>query len=439
MPRTPQLTLAVTLLLVSAGPTASAQPLEEVFNQLLGSSSRAAAAQSDADMVRDRADESYLRSWRPNIEISAEVGQQHYNTDTTVDPEFSGYDRISLRATQLVYDFGRKDSEVAEARTVAEQNQVLADSTAQGVLLDGLSAHWSVISAQKVLDFARESEEKVRNQTSLESSMVELGKGYESDVLQAKVQLATAEARRNRAEGALEIAQARVTAVFGELAPEVSYERASYSRVELIPQSLDEAKQLALENNKQIQVGVYRSQAIRSRMSRVYAQDFRPFIQMVGEYARRDDMDGTPGQIDDAKVSLQLQYNFNAANAGDAAVSTVANELRASEQREKETLYLVLEQVTVAWRNLMVARNNRNVLQNQVNIASHYLQMATDERQIGRRTLLDLLSAEMSLINAQSDLTTTEADQAIASLTLLQAIGLLDLDSIEFRAITSGN
>lgn len=61
--------------------------------------------------------------------------------------------------------------------------------------------------------------------------------------------------------------------------------------------------------------------------------------------------------------------------------------------------------------------------------------MATAERQLGRRSLLDVLTAEVSLINAMSDLVTTEADGSIAALTLLQATGLLDLDAVQISAV----
>ncbi len=77
--------------------------------------------------------------------------------------------------------------------------------------------------ARLVLDHAKKSEASVLNLTQIENSLVELGRGYESNVLQAKVQLASAEARPTRAEGALEIADARVGAVFGRTAPQVTF------------------------------------------------------------------------------------------------------------------------------------------------------------------------------------------------------------------------
>jgi len=423
--------VGATLMLLSL--PLAAETLPGVVEQLLTDSHRAAAARYDAAVSEAKVTESVRRAWTPNIDITAESGQQRYDKEGVSSKITNeNYDRFTLRLTQKVADFGRSAAEIAEARSVAAQSATVADSTAEGVLLDALSAHWSVVRSRKALRYAEESEAKVRNQTALESSMVELGRGYESNVLQSKVQLATAEARRNRAEGALQIANARIEAVFGNLAGSVDYNQVAQPKAGLIPASLAAAKELALQHNRQIQVGVHRSSAIQQRIARVNSQAFRPNLQLVGEYGLRHDIDGQEDRIDDRKVMLQLQYAFNTGMAGSYAVTAAKQEFNASTQREQETRAQVLEQVTIAWRNLAVARNNRNVLRNQVNIASNYLDMATAERQNGRRSLLDVLSAEMSLINAQSDLATTEADEAIAALTLLQAIGMLNLENISF-------
>lgn len=206
-----------------------------------------------------------------------------------------------------------------------------------------------------------------------------------------------------------------------------------------MPATLDDALKIALDNNKQIQIGAHRTAALRERVQGSHAREFRPTLELIGEAAQRRDMDGTVGTVNDSKILLQLKYSFNAGMAGSAALDSVRKSLVASEQRELDTRELVLEQVKVAWRNLQVARNNRDILQNQVNIATKFLEMATAERQLGRRSLLDVLSAEMALITAQSDLASTEADEAIASLTLLQSIGRLNLDVLEYKPATIGS
>jgi adhesin transport system outer membrane protein len=44
-----------------------------------------------------------------------------------------------------------------------------------------------------------------------------------------------------------------------------------------------------------------------------------------------------------------------------------------------------------------------NYLINQAQISGNFLDLARKERELGRRSLLDLLNGEVALINAQSD------------------------------------
>lgn len=409
--------------------SAQGQVLQNTLNELLEGSPRINAARIDELASGDRVKETFRRAWTPQFDFSLEGGQQRYEAASPAQDK--AVNRSSLRATQLVYDFGRSNSQVAESEAVAKQFAATRMATASGLLVDGITAHWSVVRSRQVLEFTRQSEASVLKQTNLENSMVELGKGYESNVLQAKVQLATAEARRIRAEGALEIAQARVKAVFGPLAKTLDFNEVAVPLQKMIPASLEEAHSIALTSNNQIQIGAYRSESLRQRVSGVRAREFLPKLQVYGEVAQRDGLDGVQS-VNDRKIMLQLQYNFNGGFAGQSAVDAGLKDLLASQAREDDARNLVVEQVSIAWRNLLVSRSNRDILANQVNIAASFLKMATAERQLGRRSLLDILSAEMSLINAQNDLATTDADQAIAGVTLLQSIGRLDMNTISF-------
>lgn len=426
------------LALLCAAPLAQAgEPTRDVLRALLESSPRINAAAYDHQSAQAREQETFRRAWLPNLEMSAEKGNQKYQTENASSSHEA--DRATLRASQLVYDFGRSDNQVRESRSVALQAGAVSAATLDGVLLEGLTAHWSAIRSRLVLDYSLKSEASVRNLTNMENSLVELGKGYESNVLQAKVQLASAEARRVRAEGALSIADARVAAVFGKQFARVGYDEAALPAADKLPKSLEEAREAALAHNKQLQVGIYRSQSLSQRLGTVSAREFLPRLELVAEKSRRANWDSTlSGSLaNDRKLTLQLSYNLNLGMAGRSAQSAAERDLTASAEREAETRDLVLEQVAISWRNLLVARQNKETLANQVRIAGKFFEMATAERQLGRRSLLDVLTAEVSLINAMSDLVSTEADAAIAGLTLLQVTGQLNLDSLAFADVKS--
>lgn len=414
---------------------AFAQDFKATVGDVLKTHPRLAAARNDVSSAEAKINDTFRRSWTPNIDLTGEDGKQRY--ETLSPARRLDYSRTNLRATQQLFDFGKSNRQVAEAEAVLSQSKALATSAEAGLLLEALSAHWSYVRADKILEFSRQSEQSVRRQANMESSMVELGKGYESNVLQAKVQLTSAEARSLKADGALDIARARVRAVFGEAVGKVDYTQLAVVKPELMPKSLEEAKQIALENNQQIQVGIYRSQAILERISSTRAKEFLPRLNLVAEKNKRFNTEGVVADstLTDDKVYLQFVYSFNAGGAGLSAVEAVTRDHAASVAREADTRQLVEEQVNIAWRNVQVAAENRQTLANLVRIAAKFYEMAVAERQMGRRSLLEVLSAELNLINALSDLMSTEADAAIASFTLLQAIGKLDLNSFDMKPV----
>ncbi len=436
MTRTMSCRAASTLFALALPCVASAQPLLDVLSSLMQSSPRTEAARNDHASAQARVLETERRLWRPLVDLTAETGIQKFETES-IRTGFKDVDRAVVRATQLLYDFERSHRQVDEVTAVAAQAGAVADATRDGVLLEALTSHWSAVRARLVLDYAKKSEASVLNLTQIENSLVELGKGYESNVLQAKVQLAGAEARRIRAEGALDIADARVAAVFGRNTPRVTYTHVAAPIQARLPGSLDEARKTALDNNKQIKIGFHRTQALTQRLAYTTAKEFRPKFELLAEVGQRRNWDSPieNTRVNDQKLLLQFNWNVNAGLAGRAAEEAVRNDVSASAAREAEARDLVLEQVSISWRNLLVARQNKSTLANQVRIAAQFFEMATAERQMGRRSLLDVLTAEVSLINAMSDLVATEVDQAIAGLTLLQAIGVLDLPIVELKTV----
>jgi adhesin transport system outer membrane protein len=429
--------LAAAALTPTDGVAQAADPLRATLSELITSAPRVAAARNDAAGAESRINEAWRKAWTPNIDFTHDVGRQAYESQADLDPPTLDASKTVVRATQLLTDFGRSDNQIEEARAVARQSATVATATSEGILLEALTAHWSVVRGERALQYARQSEQSVRTQAELENSMVDLGRGYESNVLQAKVQLATAEARRVRAEGALDIARGRVQAVFGPLSPRVAFNTVMLPAQQVIPKSVEEAREAALKHNKQLQIGRHRSEAIQKRLALTEAKEFRPRLQLMAEQSRRRNTDSAFAgpYYDDTKLMLQFQYSINSGMGGQAAAEAVRRDLEASAQREAETRQLVMEQVHIAWRNLLVARINRETLANQVRIAAKFFQMASEERQMGRRSLLEVLTAEVALINAVSDLVTTEADAAIAGLTLIQATGRLEIAALESQPV----
>ena len=84
------------------------------------------------------------------------------------------------------------------------------------------------------------------------------------------------------------------------------------------------------------------------------------------------------------------------------------------------------QQARNTWSNLERDRLNAEFLKNQANIAAEFLELARRERQLGERSLIDVLAGETALINANSDATAVETDVLLNVFRLLNIMGKLE-------------
>ncbi|CAK0775721.1 hypothetical protein WCLP8_5280002 [uncultured Gammaproteobacteria bacterium] len=301
----------------------------------------------------------------------------------------------------------------------------------QDLLLEGLTAYINLNRAMSMFDYAERSVVNVQKQTGLEQSRVDMGGGFTSDVLQAKSQLAGAQARLARAKGALVNAGNRFRALFGGESSADDYKQRIVVPQDLLPASLDDAVALARSRNRQLEALRLGTQSARAEIDRVRGAELFPKINAVAENKLMRNPAGVLGDRNEQTFKLEMTYQFNAGLASVHSLTAAREALAVSRSRLDDTRDLVEEQVRNAWQNLVSARENASHLDNQTNIVGEFLRMARDERVLGLRSLIDVLSGETTLINAQSDAASAVADVAIAAFTLLKVTGTLDLDILK--------
>src|SRR5574343_310731 len=151
----------------------------------------------------------------PKLTVGAGIGRQHIDRDIGTKGNFDPAD-VNVGLNQLITDFGQTGLRVEAAETILSKEGKERDLQRQNLVLAAIEAQLQVIRADRTLRYAQQSESNIKRQTALESARMEAGRGYATDVLQAKAQLAGAEARRVIAESRLSEARNRYRAVFGE-------------------------------------------------------------------------------------------------------------------------------------------------------------------------------------------------------------------------------
>lgn len=422
--------MAGVVLCAGVALPASADELGDRLAALLTAHERIKAA--EADLQAAQANMEIARGgYYPTASVTGNVGNERIQTHDTNTTTSMAQREVDLNLSQTLYDFGATDSTVGGANLAVKQAETALKQTQQAILLAGLSAELNLASARRVLDFQTQSEASIKRQTELEDARVRRGSGFSTDVLQAKTQLAGAQAARVRAQGALAQAVNRYRAVFGQAPADLASVGAMNLAVSDIPTDVDGVVKTALENNYQVRTTQLQADIANSEVERSFAAGYRPVLSASADQKYKRDVSGTIGQKNETLVKMELTYSFNfgltAANTLKAAKAGYSG----SSSRLKDARDQIEEQARNAWQSLQTARDNADFLENQANIASEFLTLARKERTLGQRSLIDVLAGETSLINAQAAADRARTDVDIATLNLLSVMGQLDLSVLQ--------
>lgn len=423
---------AVTFCLSQVGPVSAEGLLDDVA-AMLSSHERIKAAEADVAAARANLDVA-KGDYYPTASITSNIGHEKIYTQnplSTATKTTLAQRELDLGLSQTLYDFGATDASVDGSSLSVGQALATLDQTRQAVLLEALSAQLNLASAKRVLDHQIKSEASIKRQTELEHARVEIGSGISTNELQAKTQLAGAQAARVRADGALRQAVNRYRAVFSSVPADLSkLEEPDVSRV-VLPESEDDVVRSALQDNPQVLVSSLAADIANATIENSFASGYRPVVTASVDQKYKRDVGGTIGDKNEMLVKVEATFDFNMGWTAQNTLLAAKSSHSAAASRLKDTRDQIEEQARNAWQRLETARLNADFLENQAHIASEFLTLARQELALGQRSLIDVLSGETSLINAQVAADRAKTDVKIAVLTVLNTMGKLDLSVLQ--------
>ena len=424
------LRVALVAAIVLLPAMARAEDLPTLLGRMLDGHKRLAAARSDLAGSQAGAHKA-VTGWYPEARVLADYGRdQNENKAAGQGPIDLIARQVDITLTQPVLDFGKTGAEVDKADLAVIQAANNVTLVRQDLLLEGLTAYVNMRRAHQTMKFAEQSVVNIRRQTGMEESKVELGGGMATDVLQAKSQLAGAEARLTRARGALVTALNRYRAVFGEEPPPQAELVPVMAPLSFLPDSLERAVALAQEHSPQLTAARLTAEVADAEVRRVTRTELLPKVNLIAEGKDLFGAEGSLGVHKERLVKLEFTYPLNLGLAPLDSIDVAKQAVLAADRRAADSRDTIEEQVRDAWQNLATARDTQSTLENQARISEQFLKLAREERLQGHRSLLDVLSGETSLIGAQSDAASAEADVVIAAFTVLRTVGGLDVSLV---------
>ncbi len=404
---------------------AMADEYRQALVRLAEGHKRVAAAKADLNAAKAAAAKA-RSGWFPDLTLTSSAGHQRIYKNNADESTRKPTRELTFGLRQTLWDFGTTNTTIDKAEVGVRQAEAALAQVTQDLLLEALAAYVNLERAHLTEGFARQSVTNIEKQTGMEESKVTMGGGFTSDVLQSKSQLAGAQARLVRAKGQLITANNRFRALFGrEPTAEDARQHIALPH-DLLPTTLDNAIEQGRKGNRQLETLRLTSEAARTEIDRVRGSELYPKINAIAQRKWERNPDGVSADRTQHIFKVEMTYQFNTGLGTLDSIEAAKQAYLSVDNKFIELQDLVEEQVRNAWENLETARDNAGHLDNQVHIAGEFLKLAGEERLHGRRSLIDVLSGETSLINAQSDAASAKADVTIAAFTLLRSSGLLE-------------
>lgn len=329
---------------------------------------------------------------------------------------------------QPIFTGFRLLSSYQRAALTKEQNESLLYQAELTLIQDIQSAFLTLLQARMSVKSAEDSVERLKSQLQVTQAFFDVGLKPRLDVLQAEVQLATAQQDLLKANNAVATQVAQLNTLLAlPLNANVDY----VGQLEFQPfsYSLDQCLERAYKARPDIKVGE-KSVAIAEKDASITASGFYPEVAADYNYNRQGDDPpfGKSKNLDNSgrenwDVGVNLNWTFwqwgSTYYSYDKSREAV-NKLRAELDKTRLNAGFEVKQGIL---NIKEAADRIDVARKSVDAAreSYRMALARYQAQVGTNT--DVLTAQSDVSKSESDLITALADYANALSTVYVSMG----------------
>ncbi len=369
---------------------------------------RALLRAADEDVAQAVAATQPIVNWAANASVS--------------NPRAAGADLIEatirITAALTIYDAGASQLAVEAQKELVLGTRQSLINVEQQVLFGAVQAYMNVRRDSEFLALRQSNVRLITQEFRAAQDRFDVGEVTRTDVSLAEARLAAARSLLASAQGSLARSQAEFKNAVGRKPNNL---RAANPAP--VSRSLANAVAFAHRNHPQMREAQHSVSAAELSIRRGQAAT-KPTVTLNGEYGI--DQNGNFGQ--------RVGINASGPIYAGGRLSSQVRQLMARRDQARAGLHLtkhgIEQQVANAYSFLEVARAARQAADQQIRAASVAFRGVREEATLGTRTTLDVLNAEQELLDARANAISAQADEVVASYSLLSAMGLLTADHL---------
>ena len=347
-----------------------------------------------------------------------------------------------------LYDFGEADSRMEAARYGLDSARASYMGAEQQVILDILSAHLKVITAQKAFDIRTANRERLDAQTQAENIKLDAGTSTPTRLAEAEARLARAVSDQILAEAELISAQEAYHSLTHNSLANNSLANSSLGNSSLgnnssdslgnfrllplnldkvtLPESLQDAEQMAIREHPSILAGLALEKQAAMEFQ-ILKTSLLPKVNLSLS-AVQNDQKGTSMDKDEVTTKLEFSTPFlvtEGSRAADRRAMAGLNQMRAQLAETRRVVGLAARK---AYRDYQAAQGQLGSVEAEIRAARLVASGTASEVEYGLKTFLDLLDAEQLLSDTELRLVQTQEAIVLNGYRLLQATGQLSVE-----------
>ena len=387
--------------------------------------------QLDAERARLRAtDEGVARAmgdYRPLIDLRADAGHQNTQSRPATNNEGHTSPRgYSVQLIQPVFRGFRTTNAVNSAEAAVRAGRETLRGVEQEVLQDAVEAYADVVRDQAIVRLRESSLQFLNQELQATRDRFAVGEVTRTDVAQAEARRAGALGQLDFARATLKASRARYEQVVGNPPGKLSDPSLKSN---LSPRSLDEAVGISSRENPAVVAALYREQGARFDVD-IIRGELLPEAQLEATWQERYDSSRQIDESETASIVGRVNVPIYEGGIVYARVRAAKHTHISRVQEIEQNRALAQAQVAQAWAQLQGAKAQMVSDKAQIEANQTALNGVREEEKVGQRQLLDILNAQVELIQSQEQLEGTKRNVVVFTYSVIGAMGRLNVGEL---------
>lgn len=351
----------------------------------------------------------------PILDFSAGAGYQ--DIQEPVEDELNPT-QIGLSLRQNVFRGFATQNEVdrQEARVRSQSFRIQAIS--ENLALRGSEAYLNVMRRTELVELAEQNLQthlRIQDQVNLRSQSG-VASQADSDQIAGRVALAESNVVVTRTN--LIDAKSNYLSVVGKMPRDL----VKPPKVDqALPATLEDAEEVAIANQPTLKSAMADLDA-RMEQAEVAKSPYYPVIDLELDQKWDEDLD-EEGKDYELLAFARLRYNLFSGFADEARLAETKYLISEAREIRNATHRQVVESIRLSWAAYEAELSRSEYLNDRVASTAETARAYTDQFDIGKRSLLDVLDTEAEVIQAKRDLVTSEYNTIYAQYRILAGVG----------------